>query len=196
MENQRKVVELDNFSGKEWKPIKNHNGYYISESGDVYNSKADRILEGALNKQSGYHRVNIQGKSYHTHTLVCAAFHGERPSKKYEVDHINRCRTWNEASNLRWVLKKDQSKNRSYSGNKAKDLTFEEWNELIQYYITTKVSQYKLRDWANTRFNRNSETQVYGYILLGRTYKVFYSTLPDEVKNTIQSLSDERNPNK
>lgn len=196
MKNKREILESDNFSGKEWKMIPNHKGYFISESGDVYNSNDDRILEGSMNKQNGYHRVNIQGKSYHTHMLVCTAFYGDRPTKKHEVDHINRCRTWNHVDNLRWILKSKQASNRSHKGTKAKQLSYDEWKEIIEYYITYEVSQYKLRDWANKRFNRNSGTQVYGFMLLGRTYKEYFERLSSEVKSKIQVLSDQRNPNK
>lgn len=47
-----------------------------------------------------------------THKIVCAAFHGPRPSPGHTVDHIDRDPTNNAPENLRWATKAEQLANR------------------------------------------------------------------------------------
>ena len=48
------------------------------------------------------------------HRLVALAFHGLPPDKSYTVDHIDRIKTNNNASNLRWATKAEQRANRTH----------------------------------------------------------------------------------
>lgn len=59
----------------------------------------------------GYRAVEIDHKSYKVHRLVAEAFH-QNPDSKPEVDHIDRDRSNNFASNLRWASDKEQLSNR------------------------------------------------------------------------------------
>lgn len=45
------------------------------------------------------------------HQLICLAFHGIPPSPKHEVDHINRQRDDNRPENLRWVTRRENTRN-------------------------------------------------------------------------------------
>lgn len=56
-----------------------------------------------------YYNINasINGKSTtRLHALICTLFHGSRPAKGYEVDHIDGNRNNNSSKNLRWVTHK------------------------------------------------------------------------------------------
>lgn len=58
----------------------------------------------------GYLSVKIKGKYYKVHRLVAEAFL-PNPENKPTVDHINRIKTDNRVSNLRWATYKEQSDN-------------------------------------------------------------------------------------
>jgi len=52
-------------------------------------------------KSTGY--MNLAGQK--VHRVVALAFHGEAPSEKYVVDHIDTNRRNNRAENLRWITR-------------------------------------------------------------------------------------------
>lgn len=60
----------------------------------------------------GYLRVSIHRKPYRAHRLVAIAF-VKNPENKPSVDHINRVRDDNRASNLRWATQREQVLNSS-----------------------------------------------------------------------------------
>ena len=62
----------------------------------------------AWNKTFRGRKVGIQA-----HVAVCATFCGARPSPKHTVDHLNRDRTDNRLTNLRWANEMEQQFNRS-----------------------------------------------------------------------------------
>lgn len=63
---------------------------------------------------NGYKIVLLctNGKQYArlSHRLICEAFHGPPPFPKAMVDHIDRTRTNNHASNLQWVSRSENAK--------------------------------------------------------------------------------------
>lgn len=79
--------------------------YQVSSLGRVM-GPTGRIL--SPKDVRGYKRVAIfyeRGKrrDVSVHRLVCAAFHGEPPADRPQVDHINAVSHDNRAVNLRWV---------------------------------------------------------------------------------------------
>jgi len=99
-----------------WKTITTHPNYEISDAGEVRNSKTGRTLTPALTH--GYHRItlciNNITSNWTIHRLV-ALYHIENPENYPCVDHIDRNRTNNHVSNLRWVTHSENSKNTGYS---------------------------------------------------------------------------------
>lgn len=177
--------ELDNYSGKEWRRIEGYEGYYVSENGYVYNVKLDHVLTcNSLVK--GYKRINIKGKNYYIHDLVCTAFHGKRP-KGYTVEHKDRCKTNNYYKNLSWETQKVNNNNRTHNGVHTQPLTVNQWRLLFDRYLTGMYSQHEITDWANTQFNRKSDTMVYNNILNGKVYKQWYAQLTTTELDEIQS---------
>lgn len=71
-----------------------------------YSSKhyAKVVLCSRIDRQMCY-------KNYCSHFLVCLAWHGPRPSPRHQVDHIDRDRWNNRASNLRWVTPRENQLN-------------------------------------------------------------------------------------
>jgi len=58
---------------------------------------------GRPDKWSGYMHIG----SHVVHRIVALAFHGERPSDKHIVDHLDTNRQNNRADNLRWLTRLD-----------------------------------------------------------------------------------------
>lgn len=89
-------------------------GVLVREDGVVLNrvtfSKQLCWTFGNLQKSSGYMYVMINYKRFRVHRLVAECFI-PNPEHKPTVDHINRNRSANEASNLRWCDYKEQKKN-------------------------------------------------------------------------------------
>jgi hypothetical protein len=105
---------------EQWKPVTGYEGYYeISDQGNV--KSCERKVSGKegridirraqskktfINKNNGYLVVNLskEGKNvtYLIHRLMAFAFL-VNPDNLVEIDHIDRNKTNNTLSNLRWV---------------------------------------------------------------------------------------------
>ena len=67
---------------------------------------------GTMNDQ-GYCQIRFRGKIYKVHQIVCRAFNGLPPEDKPFVDHIDRCKSNNKPSNLRWTSCKENLANQA-----------------------------------------------------------------------------------
>lgn len=61
---------------------------------------------------NGYKTIGFHGKYHKVHILICRAFHGLPPAGKLFVDHIDRCKTNNKPTNLRWASSKENNDNK------------------------------------------------------------------------------------
>jgi hypothetical protein len=88
-----------------WRQVPSFPRYWANAAGEVKGPRGF-VLKGSPNK-GGYLQLNVcrDGKIYsrRTHTLVCEAFHGLRPTPQHEVAHGNGIRSDNCESNLRWA---------------------------------------------------------------------------------------------
>ena len=104
----------------EWKEVPGFEGALLaSETGYIWQREHRyghwlRPRTGVTNGY-GYKKIKYFKKSYNVHVLICTAFHGKRPSSKHSVDHSNRNKTDNRASNLRWATPSEQQVNTSKS---------------------------------------------------------------------------------
>lgn len=85
-------------------------GVIVCSNGSVYVGYPKRWSRGTR-QPSGYMRVTIKKKSYFIHRLVAETFLGECP-EGFEVDHINRLRDDNQLSNIRYVTRSENRRNR------------------------------------------------------------------------------------
>lgn len=98
---------------KKWSVIKNYEMYQISDHGDVYSTRSNKLLNLSINNE-GYHRVSLsiqnKSKSYLVHRLVYDTFRGLQGGKLV-IDHIDGKRDNNFIDNLREVSSSDNAKN-------------------------------------------------------------------------------------
>lgn len=82
-----------------------YDDYFVDRDGNVWSTKRG-LLKMSLANNQGYPfiTVNNHGKriSMMVHVLVCTTFHGEKPSSKHEVRHLDGNRKNNTPNNLRW----------------------------------------------------------------------------------------------
>ena len=95
-------------------------------------------------RQNSYVQVKLNGKTYAHHRLVALQFvKNDDPDNKVEVDHIDRVRTNNNKSNLRWVSKTQNNRNRGIT----KDAEQEYFDELPDDTISiTKYGRHILEN--------------------------------------------------
>lgn len=96
--------------------IKEYPNYEISDLGNIRNTKTKRVLKTRKSKKK-YVRVNLS-KNTKQYTLLLhrlvALTHISNPENFEFVDHMDRDRQNNNASNLRWVSSEVNMDNRLY----------------------------------------------------------------------------------
>lgn len=86
--------------------------YVITIDGVVTNTKTGRVRKTTL-VGAGYESLRIVGKNYTIHRLVANAFLPSPTRDDCVVDHIDRNKLNNHASNLRWVSRSENAQNRT-----------------------------------------------------------------------------------
>ena len=94
-----------------WLPLDNN--YSVSNEGYVMNTRTGHILS-IQDDRRGYARIDMYGKHKKLHRLVGARFlPAPSCADNLVIDHIDRNRLNNNASNLRWVTTSVNNKNRT-----------------------------------------------------------------------------------
>jgi hypothetical protein len=99
----------------EYITIKGFSNYEINEKGEIRNKKTKRILKQTIDSYKCYYKISIvndigKSETISVHRLLALTFI-PNPLNKPAVDHINRVKTDNTLSNLRWVSFKENSEN-------------------------------------------------------------------------------------
>ncbi len=139
---------------EEWRDIEKYTNYEISNKGKIRNKRKNIFKKPSVNKY-GFLYINLYkngiGKKHFIHTLCIKAFSQKRPSKVYEVCHIDKNKLNNDIENLKWMTKKEIMNFlnvKSYQGNNKGEcnggckLTNQQVKEIIiklkSYYIDNK----------------------------------------------------------
>jgi len=105
-----------NFQAEEFRAIPGFAAYEVSNHGRVRNSKTKRLLS-SFTMPTNYKVVGLQNnrirKQHGVHRLVMLAFVGQCPPDQ-TVDHIDRVRSNNVLTNLRYATTQEQHANRFY----------------------------------------------------------------------------------
>ena len=105
--------------GEEFKKIDDYDNYEVSILGNVRNSKTNLSLKPSK-KRDGYYHVHLYKngimKNFYIHRLIAYAFI-PNPENLPCIDHIDRDRTNNSISNLRWVSRSNNNRNKPKKQN-------------------------------------------------------------------------------
>jgi hypothetical protein len=103
----------------EWKKISDFN-YSISSFGRVRNDKTGRILKGSANS-CGYLQVQLYKEEKKQKPLIhrLMAPFLDNPYNYSEIDHIDQNKSNNHISNLRFVTRSENCRNKSKQQNKT-----------------------------------------------------------------------------
>ena len=119
-----------------WLTINGYINYQVSNFGRVRNSATGRILR-LCDNGDGYYIVTIykdcKKKAYAVHKLVANEFI-DNPDGKNCVDHCDRNRLNNHVSNLRWVTRSENQRNRSMASNNTSNYKGVSWHKRVKKY--------------------------------------------------------------
>jgi len=129
------------------KAIPGHITYGITPDAQVFCLRTEReILPYA--DSCGYKRIwltNKDGTSQYSLARLVGITYVENPDNKPEIDHIDRNRSNNSASNLRWADDFDQSENRVGWGKYKKYLYMENYGGYCCWSIQIRNKRCKLK---------------------------------------------------
>lgn len=164
---------------EEWKRIKSHPHYLISNKGNVYSEYKNGLLK-QMKDAYGYSQVNLNRHAKKVHRLVAEAFL-PNPNKLPEVNHKDENKSNNCVDNLEWC---SSEYNMNYGDIKKRSADSQ------KLHNTWKIYQYDLsgnlvKVWNSAReadrngFNRRSiyrccdgKTKSFKGYLWSRTKKV------------------------
>ena len=100
-------------------PVAGYDGkYWACSNGCVWSKKHNRIIKGSKNTDGYRHAKLYDGqnelKPMAVHRIIAETFvHNDSPSTRTEVDHRNRDKSDNRASNLVWATRSENCHNRT-----------------------------------------------------------------------------------
>lgn len=88
-----------------------YENYFLDDEGNVWSKKSKKLRKLKPQFSRGYKYFGFYldsgEKRIALHTLICTAYHGERPSVNHQVRHLDGDKQNNEPSNLAWGTQKE-----------------------------------------------------------------------------------------
>lgn len=115
----------------------------------------------------GYLKIRHKGVYYYVHRLIAETFLGSAPEGKPYIDHIDRCKSNNQVSNLRWVNSKENNDNRQRIDDSLEKYGVRAYQDPKAYYKALYHNNPKARERVLARSRKwsaeNSEkVRAYG----------------------------------
>lgn len=174
--------------------------YSISKDGRLKTISTGYVTTGTVTSQ-GYHRLHIrndEGKKRNPslHILMAKYFYGSKPTPEHTVDHIDRDKSNNHISNLRWATKSEQSSNQHKCRKHKNTKLIVQMDKNTGFEIMTWFS---IRDFLESKnLNINVKSNISkacrnGTISHGYKWKWCVENIPGEIWRTIHINNHERN---
>jgi hypothetical protein len=158
----------------ETKPIKDYENYLISTDGTITKNG----IQVGYPTVIGYIGVclskNNTKKYTHIHRLVAMTFI-PNPENKREVDHIDRDKTNNKISNLRWCSPSENARNKTIIVGKNKYTGISWCKTMNKYRARIKIQRKEtLIGYADTE---NEAAEMYNAYLIKHNLNIFWSLI-------------------
>ena len=134
--------------------------YSVSESGDIFSKKTNKILKPYKQKSTGYYTVNLYNNRKRETVLIhriVAKVYIPNPENKPNVNHIDFDPSNNAVHNLEWVTQKE---NVAHTHKHKRNANFE--GERSSNSKLTDKEAYEIK-FRFTKFTTNKElSEIYG----------------------------------
>lgn len=133
-------IKYTTIMGETWLPVTlpGCSAYFVSSQSNIRNS------EGIIMSPTRQLNITMSGTEgtvrKYIYEISCLAFHGEKPSTDYSVDHIDRNWKNNDVSNLRWATKAEQMKNRTILPTKGLRVVYKTQGGIISFKSVTAAA--------------------------------------------------------
>ena len=123
--------------GERWVYIKNYPTYRVTSNGRIYSEFRKQYIK-PIPRNDGYMEVSLGRQSQLVHIFVAEGFLGEKPGKKFVINHKNGDKGDNRVDNLEWSTRQQNSQHAHDTGLNTTG------KECIQYSLDgIEVARYK-----------------------------------------------------